>query len=74
MSGAFEGRSVIVTGGTGALGGAVIARLVELGAVCHVPTGHAAAPRDFPFAGYERVKLATGVDLSDAASVDGFYA
>jgi NAD(P)-dependent dehydrogenase (short-subunit alcohol dehydrogenase family) len=35
----FEGRHVVVTGGTGALGGAVTALLEAAGATCHVPKG-----------------------------------
>lgn len=74
MAGEFDGRTVVVTGGTGALGAAVVARLLEAGATCHVPTSHASAPEDFAFAGNARVKLATGVDLGNAASVEAFYA
>lgn len=74
MAGEFEGRTVVVTGGTGALGGAVLARLLDDGATCHVPTSHAAVPKDFAFAGHDRVKLAPNVDLGDASSVDAFYA
>lgn len=73
MVGAFEGRTVVVTGGTGALGGAVLARLIDEGATCHVPTSHTSGPKDFAFAGHERVTLARNVDLGDAASVDTFY-
>ena len=54
----FAGRTVVVTGGTGALGGAVLARLLDEGAICHVPTSHASAPKDFAFAKHDRVKLA----------------
>ncbi len=74
MAGEFEGKTVVVTGGTGALGGAVIAQLISAGATCHVPTGRASAPKDFAFANDARVKLAPNVDLGDAASVAGFYA
>ena len=74
MSGEFAGRTVVVTGGTGALGGAVLAKLLEKGAVCHVPTSRAEAPRDFSLAGHERVKLVPNIDLGDVASVDAFYA
>lgn len=74
MAGAFADRTVVVTGGTGALGGAVLARLLDEGAVCHVPTSHAAAPKDFSLAAHDRVTLAPGIDLGDAASVDGFFA
>lgn len=74
MAGEFAGKSVVVTGGTGALGGAVLARLLDEGAICHVPTSHASAPRDFALARHERIRLAPNVDLGDAASVDAFYA
>ena len=36
MTGAYEGRHVVVSGGTGALGTAVVGRLLEAGAICHV--------------------------------------
>ncbi|MEW9836534.1 short-chain dehydrogenase, partial [Mesorhizobium sp. ZMM04-4] len=70
MAGLFEGRTVVVTGGTGALGGAVLARLVADGARCHVPTAKAAMPEDFALAKHPRVVVAPGVDLGDIASVD----
>jgi NAD(P)-dependent dehydrogenase (short-subunit alcohol dehydrogenase family) len=74
MAGEFEGKAVVVTGGTGALGGAVIAQLIEAGATCHVPTGRGSPPNDFPFANDARVKLAFNIDPGDAVSVDAFYA
>src|SRR5688572_31719693 len=36
MDSDFTGRTVVVTGGTGALGSAVVARLLGAGATCHV--------------------------------------
>jgi len=33
----LNGRNVVVTGGAGALGAAVVTRLLDAGAVCHVP-------------------------------------
>ena len=33
----FRDRHVVVTGGTGALGSAVVGELIERGARCHVP-------------------------------------
>jgi NAD(P)-dependent dehydrogenase (short-subunit alcohol dehydrogenase family) len=71
MAGEFEGRAVVVTGGTGALGSAIIGRLLEAGAVCHVPSRR--TPDDFALAANSRVKLTTGVDLTDAASLHAFY-
>ncbi len=74
MAGLLDGRQIVVTGGTGALGGAVLVRLVEDGATCHVPSSHASPPPHFAFAGNDRVRLAHSVDLMDAAAVDAFYA
>ena len=74
MADMLDGRQIVVTGGTGALGGAVLARLVEAGAICHVPSSHASAPPHFAFAGNDRVRLANSVDVADAAAVDAFYA
>ncbi len=33
----YHDRHVVVTGGTGALGSAVVSMLVGAGAVCHIP-------------------------------------
>ena len=73
MSTEFAGRTVVVTGGTGALGSAVLDRLLDEGAICHVPTSHASRPKGFAFARHGRVELAQKVNLSDAASVEAFY-
>jgi NAD(P)-dependent dehydrogenase (short-subunit alcohol dehydrogenase family) len=73
MTETLEGRHIVVTGGTGALGGAVVGKLLGEGAICHVPNAHAAAPAHFPFTAHDRVKLAHNVDLSDSAKVEAFY-
>ena len=73
MTETLNGRHVVVTGGTGALGGAVVGRLLEQGAICHVPNAHAAAPPHFPYAAHASVHLAHNVDLSDSAKVEAFY-
>jgi NAD(P)-dependent dehydrogenase (short-subunit alcohol dehydrogenase family) len=74
MAGDFAGRAVVVTGGTGALGSAVLDRLLDEGAICHVPTSRNGAPKGFAFARHGRVTLSANVDLGDAASVEAFYA
>ena len=43
----FAGSHVVVTGGTGALGRAVIGALRKAGAICHVPNLIAAELDDF---------------------------
>ncbi len=70
----LAGRNVVVTGGAGALGEAVVDRLIVAGAICHVPTHRpqgSATP--IPDRG-GRLKLAHGVDLTDEAAVERFYA
>lgn len=74
MTDTLDGRHIVVTGGTGALGGAVVDKLLGEGAICHVPNAHAAAPAHFPFPADERVRLAHNVDLADSAKVEAFYA
>jgi NAD(P)-dependent dehydrogenase (short-subunit alcohol dehydrogenase family) len=74
MAATLQDRHVVITGGTGALGGAVLAKLLAEGAVCHVPNAHASAPAHFTLVGNERVKLAHNVDLADPAKVEAFYA
>ncbi len=69
----FAGSHVVVTGGTGALGRAVIAALRAGGAVCHVPNLIAAELADFPYASDPGVHIARDVDVADEAAVGGFY-
>ena len=44
----FRDRHVVVTGGTGALGTAVVGKLIEGGAICHVPYLHEEEAKRFP--------------------------
>src|ERR1700737_4134428 len=69
----FAGSHVVVTGGTGALGRAVIGALRAAGAVCHVPNLVAAELDDLPYASDPGVHTARGVDLGEEAAVRGFY-
>jgi NAD(P)-dependent dehydrogenase (short-subunit alcohol dehydrogenase family) len=66
---AYRDRHVIVTGGTGALGAAVVGALVEAGATCHVPYVVAAEAERFALRQHERVKLVAMSDLGDEADV-----
>jgi NAD(P)-dependent dehydrogenase (short-subunit alcohol dehydrogenase family) len=74
MSSTFEGRAIVVTGGTGALGAAVTEALVEAGAIVHIPVFESRTPTSFGVAAHERVQLRHGVDLSDEAQVVDYYA
>lgn len=69
----FEGRHVVVTGGTGALGSAVTAALLGAGATCHIPSFDIAELSRCPFMDDNRVHVAEGIDLTDEAAVEGFY-
>jgi len=69
----YRDRHVVVTGGTGALGGAVVAALVEAGAVCHVPYLHAAEAERFALRDHARVELLAGIDLTDESAVARLY-
>jgi NAD(P)-dependent dehydrogenase (short-subunit alcohol dehydrogenase family) len=73
MAGEFAGKAVVVTGGTGALGSAVLDRLLDEGAICHVPTSRKWPLKGFALARHGRVEVAPKIDLGDVASVDAFY-
>lgn len=69
----FEGRSVVVTGGGGALGVAVCEALAERGAALHVPA-YSDQDRERLASLLEgRARVETGVDLTDEGAVDAFY-
>src|SRR2546430_17322781 len=68
----FLNRHAVVTGGTGALGTAVVQMLVDAGAVCHIPAHARPDPARFPLARHERVRLTAGIDLTDENAVAGF--
>jgi NAD(P)-dependent dehydrogenase (short-subunit alcohol dehydrogenase family) len=69
----FAGSHVVVTGGTGALGRAVIAALRAANAVCHIPNLIAAELDGFPFAADAGVHIVRGIDVADEAAVKRFY-
>ncbi len=69
----FAGSHFVVTGGTGALGRAVIGALRAANAVCHVPNLIAAELDGFPHAADPGVRIVHGVDLADEAAVRRFY-
>ncbi|MBZ0251899.1 MAG: SDR family NAD(P)-dependent oxidoreductase [Candidatus Methylomirabilis sp.] len=69
----FEGRRVVVTGGTGALGSAVVGALADRGAACVIPGFDEAEFARFPHKGRAGVSVVRNVDLRDEASVRSFY-
>ena len=70
----YRDRHVVVTGGTGALGTAVVAGLLGAGAFCHVPYIDAQEATRFPFRGHDRVTLREIATLADEAAVAKLYA
>jgi NAD(P)-dependent dehydrogenase (short-subunit alcohol dehydrogenase family) len=69
----FRDRHIVVTGGTGALGNAVVSALVERGAICHVPYIDAAEAERFSLRGHPNAMLLAVSDLADEAAVDRLY-
>ena len=61
-------RHVVITGGTGALGSAVVEVLRASGAICHLPVRRPGAPAP------ATVLVTPGVDLTDEAAVTRFFA
>jgi NAD(P)-dependent dehydrogenase (short-subunit alcohol dehydrogenase family) len=69
----FADRHVVVTGGTGALGGAVVRALVESGAHCHVPYRNETEAQRFALREHGRVNLTALGNLADEAAVARLY-
>src|SRR5690606_26847001 len=67
--GAFDGQEIVVTGGTGALGRAVVGRLLEGGARCVVPVYDERELDGLSFREHPGVTLVTGVDLTNEDDV-----
>ena len=69
----FSDLHVVVTGGTGALGRAVVQRLLTADAIYHIPNFNRAKLEQYPHADHPNVQIKTGVDLTDEAAVAAFY-
>ena len=70
---AYHGANVVVTGGTGALGRAVVGALRAAGAVCHVTNIVARELENFPHRDDPGVHISQGIDLADEKAVRRFY-
>jgi len=68
----FTNRHVVVTGGAGALGSAVVAALIADGAVCHVPCFDEA--ERFQFRDHRQVIVSVAGNLAEVASVSRVFA
>ena len=69
----FEGRHVVVTGGTGELGAAVVSELLESGAVVHVPARSADKPGPLANLRGPSLRLVGGIDVSHEDAIVRFY-
>lgn len=70
----FSGREAVVTGGTGALGTAVVERLLMAGATVHVPVFVRDELQGFPHRDHPGVRIYEGLDLGIEKDVDRLYA
>ena len=69
----FAGKHVVVTGGTGALGVAVVGGLIAQGATCIVPYRRESEAQRFQHRENPNVKLIAAGDLADEAAVAKLY-
>lgn len=69
----YRDRHVVVTGGTGALGTAMVGALIAAGAVCHVPYHDRAEADRFALREHPKVTLVADTDLTQEAAVAKLY-
>jgi NAD(P)-dependent dehydrogenase (short-subunit alcohol dehydrogenase family) len=69
----FRDRHIVVTGGAGALGTAVVTALIEAGAICHVPCFNEAEAQRFSLRDHKQVKTTVAGNLADEANISGLY-
>src|SRR5215472_2963289 len=69
----YQGRTVVITGGTGGLGVAVVEALLAAGAACHIPYLVEAEAQAFRHRDHKQVTLYPQVNLTDEDAVGRFY-
>lgn len=70
----YRDRHVVVTGGTGALGFAVVSGLLQAGAICHLPYRNESELARFAKADKSRLAFSPVADLADEEAVTKLYA
>ncbi|MGC1779934.1 MAG: NAD-dependent epimerase/dehydratase family protein, partial [Xanthobacteraceae bacterium] len=70
----FSNRHIVVTGGAGALGTAVVAALLDAGATCRVPCFDEAEAKRFRFAAHKQVETIVAGNLAEEAAVARVFA
>lgn len=71
MAGGFGGTHVVISGGAGALGQAVVEAFAAAGATCHLPV---LGPVPTELKAMDEVRIAPDVNLTDESVVERFYA
>jgi len=69
----FTDRHIVITGGTGALGSAVLEQLLDAGARCSIPCFDKSELDNFDQEGHENLYVQIGVDLTDEEATQDFY-
>ena len=69
----FRDRHVVITGGAGALGTAVVETLIGHGATCHVPCRDEAEAQRFALRTHKQVKISITGNLADEAAIGRLY-
>ncbi len=69
----FRDRHVVITGGAGALGAAVVEALTGADAVCHVPCLDEAEAQRFRLRGHQQVILSVIGNLADETNIGRLY-
>jgi len=69
----FSNCHIVVTGGAGALGTAVVARLIQAGALCHVPCLNEAEAARFRLRDHSQVTVTVTGSLADETVIEKFY-
>jgi NAD(P)-dependent dehydrogenase (short-subunit alcohol dehydrogenase family) len=64
---------LVITGGAGALGSALVEALVNTGAICHVPCMNEAEAQRFRLRGHKHVVLSVTGSLADEKPIAGLY-
>jgi len=69
----YSDRTVVITGGTGALGSAVVQILLDAGASVFIPAHRPPNPADAPWLRHDRVRVIAPVDVGDERAIESFY-
>jgi NAD(P)-dependent dehydrogenase (short-subunit alcohol dehydrogenase family) len=69
----FTNKHIIITGGTGGLGQAVVGKLLEAGASCSIPCFDESELENFEHESHENLYIQIEVDLTDEETTRDFY-